>query len=145
MVSTGEGGVQSGGFGRSMLGRVRTGQSHSLWWVSTAMLQSRNDEISEFISDYRWIWLPPCAEQRNSVLHGSTGEVAELLKNLRPRAELSMHCAQTLFLHLLRWFPVKVFFLKSFLSQKHHLGANFILAQGEMKQVGRTPAAAHLI
>lgn len=125
-----------------MLGRVRTGQNHSLCSVNTAMFLSRNDEtllsLSAIPAGFSSL---PDLSRGDLVLDGKPGEAAELLHNVRPRAELSTQFAQTLFVHFVCWFSVAGSFLLEiqfciFPSQKHHLGAHFNLAQSEMKQVG---------
>lgn len=129
-----------------MLGRVRTGQNHSLWSVNRAVFQTIICErlLSLSAATAGFCSLPDLS-RGYSVLGGKTGEVAELLSTWQEEFEaksrtshtiVHKHCFFVLFIGF-QW--LKVFFMKSnciFLSQKNHLGANFNLAQGKMNQVG---------
>lgn len=79
MLNTEEGGVESGGFGRSMLGRVRTEHNHSL------CEQSRNEELLISAAIPAGFSSLPELSTGYLLLDGEPGEAAELLMNLRPR------------------------------------------------------------
>lgn len=103
-----------------MLGRVRTGQNHSLWSVNREVFQTINCErlLSLSAATAGFCTLPDLS-RGYSVLGGKTGEVAELLSTWQEEFEaksrtshtiVHKHCFFVLFIGF-QW--LKVFFMKS--------------------------------